>query len=112
MNEELSYLDLSLMSTREIRLVRRARQDRGEMVKGFQQGGLLVAVRAPGAYRCNTVGGHAMACVVVMIIGLITLFTITLLLSAAANLGRAPFRFCISVLSYMGVCIILSLKLN
>ena len=55
-SEELSYLDLSLMSTRETRLVRRARQDRGEMVKGFQQGGLLVAVRAPGAYLCNTVG--------------------------------------------------------
>ena len=56
---------------------------------GVQQVGFLTAERAPGAILCNTVGGHAMALVVIMIAQLDHIVTITLFLTAAANLGRA-----------------------
>lgn len=63
------------------------------MVMGVQQVGFLTAERAPGAILCNTVGGHAMALVVIMIAQLDHIVTITLFLTAAANLGRALLDF-------------------
>ena len=61
---------------------------------GVQQVGFLTAERAPGAILCNTVGGHAMALVVIMIAQLDHIVTITLFLTAAANLGRALLEYC------------------